>query len=84
MSVQSWADDDLAVAFDAVSGDTHLMSLAAVQLFELTSDAPISEADICQQLMPICMEQDPIQVAEFVAATLLQLRAIKFVVDTRV
>lgn len=84
VTVQSWEDDDLAVAFEAVSGDTHLMSFAAVRLFELMSDMPISEAEICQQLLPVCTEQDPIQVAEFVVVTLLQLRAIKFVADIRV
>ena len=84
ISIQSWADDELAVVFDKVTGDTHLVDLSAVGILELLEISPHSLEGIAQALAGWFSESDPTKISEFISSTLLHLQDIGLVVDTSV
>lgn len=84
MSFASWADDDLAVAFDKVTGDTHLLATSGLEILRLIENSPMSVEAITQELADFVSADDQARLPEFIAATLLQLRDIGLVSDTPV
>jgi len=80
----SWDDDDLAVAFDKVTGDTHLMASSAVEILRLIEKTPASEEAIAQELADLFTADDHEKLPRFISATLLQLRDLGLVTHTPV
>ncbi len=80
----SWDDDHLAVAYDKVSGDTHLIESSAIDILRLIEKSPASPEAIVQELAELFSADDQEKILEFIAATLLQLRDIGLVTDSPV
>ena len=84
LSFASWDDDDLAVAFDKVTGDTHLVASSAIEILRLIEKSPMSSEAIAQELADLFSAEDQAKLPEFISATLLQLRDLGLVTDTPV
>lgn len=80
----SWEDDDLAVAYDKVSGDTHLIESLAIKILQLIEKTPASAEAIAQELADRFSADDQEKIPEFISATLLQLRDVGLVIDSAV
>lgn len=80
----SWDDDDLAVAYDKVSGDTHLIESLAIIILQLIEKTPASAEAIAQELADRFSADEQDKVPEFISATLLQLRNVGLVIDSAV
>lgn len=80
----SWDDDDLAVAYDKVSGDTHLIESLAIIILQLIEKTPASAEAIAQELADRFSADDQEKIPEFISATLLQLRDVGLVIDSAV
>lgn len=83
LSFLSW-DDDLAVAYDKVTGDTHLIESSAIEILKVVEKSPASAEAIAQELADLFSADDQYKLPEFISATLLQLRDIGLVRDTSV
>lgn len=84
LSFASWDDDDLAVVYDKVTGDTHLIESSAIEILRLIEKSPASAEAIAQELADLISADDQDKLPQFISATLLQLRAIGLVTDTPV
>lgn len=84
LSFASWDDDDLAVLYDKVTGDTHLMESSAIEILRLIEKSPASAEAIAQELAELFPADDQDKLPQFISATLLQLRDIGLVTDTPV
>jgi PqqD family protein of HPr-rel-A system len=82
LSLQFWVDDDLSVAYNKITGDTHLLAASAVEILQLIGDAPASANVIEEKLACLFAMEDRDKITEFVSATLLQLQDIGLVVKT--
>lgn len=84
LSFASWDDEDLAVVYDKVTGDTHLIESSAIEILRLIEKYPASAEAIAQELADLCSPDDQDKLPQFISATLLQLRDIGLVTDTPV
>lgn len=82
LSLQFWADDDLSVAYNKITGDTHLLAASAVDILQLIGHTPSSADVIAKKLTSLFDVEDQEKIIEFVSATLLQLQSIGLVVKT--
>jgi PqqD family protein of HPr-rel-A system len=84
LSFASWDDDDLAVVYDKVTGDTHLIESSAIEILRLIEKSPASAEAIAQELADLFSADDQDKLPQFISATLLQLRDLGLVTDTLV
>lgn len=84
VSIQSWVDDELAVVFDNVTGDTHLVDSSATEILELLKASPHSIEEISRAMGGWFSSSDPAKISDFILSTLLHLRDIGLIVDTSV
>lgn len=84
LSFASWDDDDLAVVYDKVTGDTHLIESSAIEILRLIDKSPASAEAIAQALADLISADDQDKLPQFISATLLQLRDLGLVTDTPV
>lgn len=84
LTFASWDEDDLAVAYDKVTGDTHLIQISAIEILRLVEKSPASAEAIAQELAELFSADDQYKLPEFISATLLQLRDIGLITDAPV
>ena len=84
LTFTSWDDDDLAVVYDRVTGDTHLIQSSAIEILRRVAKSPASAEAIEQELADVVSAEDRDKLPEFIATTLLQLRDMGLLVDTAV
>ena len=72
------------MAYDKLSGDTHLIESSAIDILRLIEKSPASLEVIAQELAELFFVEDQEKILEFIAATLLQLRDIGLVTDSPV
>ncbi|WPC67678.1 HPr-rel-A system PqqD family peptide chaperone [Rhodoferax ferrireducens] len=84
LSFASWDDDDLAVVYDKVTGDTHLIESSAIEILRVIEKYPASAEAIAQELAELFSADDQDKLPQFISASLLQLRDLGLVTDTPV
>ena len=66
-------EEDAVVAYDEMSGDTHLLSIVAREIFETLIDSPVSVQGLKDMLCSRFPEDAPESVSEGVDVALVQL-----------
>ena len=84
VSIKSWADDELGLVFDAVTGDTHLLDHSAIEILQSLEKGSASAESLAEQLADRFLHADLRQISDFITTSLLQLRDIGLVFDTSV
>jgi PqqD family protein of HPr-rel-A system len=84
LSFKSWADDELGLVFDALTGDTHLLDHSALEILQCLRGAPSTVDALGAQMADRFLPDEQGKIAEFIATTLLQLRGIGLAIDTPV
>ena len=79
---KSWVDDDFGLAYDSVAGNTHLVEVLAIAIFEVLGAAAVSAADIADKLTDQFAPEDREVIPAFVTSTLLQLSDIELVANS--
>lgn len=80
--IKSWPDDDLAVAYNRVNGDTHVLEPLALELISSCTERPqtvaMLTADLAADLAPMSHEE----IAQRVSQTLEQLGELGLLIKT--
>ena len=90
LTIKSWDDDHLGLVFEAESGDTHLLEHSAVEVLqsldalEAAQKSPATVDQLAEAMSARFSADDPGQIRDFIATTLLQLREIGLATDTSV
>ena len=74
-------DDDFGLAYDTVTGNTHLVEVFAINLFEVLGATTVSAAAIADRLTDHFSPEDRDEIPAFVSSILLQLRDIGLVIN---
>ena len=80
--LRSWDDDEFGLVYDSVAGNTHLVEVLALDIFEVLGSTAISAAAIADKLAEHFSAEDREEIPAFVTSTLLQLRDIGLVVNS--
>ena len=72
----------MAVAYDKLTGDTHLIEASVIEILRLIEKSPASAEAIAQELAEFFSADDHDKIPELISATLLKLRDIGLVTDT--
>ncbi len=79
---QSWEEDDLAVVYDAATGDTHLLDLSSLLLLRSIQISARTTESLAIELAEYFANEDAGDVFDFVELTLQQLSDIGLVTST--
>ena len=77
-----WDDDDSCVVYNALSGDTHLVSSMVVRVVELLETSPQSTESIACEVAACVVDTDQEQIQAYVEATMVQLEELGLAVQT--
>lgn len=80
--IKSWPDQDEAVAYHALTGDTHLLAPLQVELIQRLQQQDHSTHDLFLAMADLFHEDERELALEFMEATLLQLRDLGLVSST--
>jgi PqqD family protein of HPr-rel-A system len=72
--IKTWQDEDEAVAYHGLTGDTHLLGPLQTELIQRLQQRDHSIAELFQELAELFHADEQEQALEFMEATLLQLR----------
>jgi PqqD family protein of HPr-rel-A system len=79
LRIQAWADDDAAVVYNTLSGETHLIESLGGELLRLIEARPRTSDALATELVALFSDADHAQIVQYIEATLVQLQAIGLV-----
>lgn len=79
---RSWADDEFSVAYNLLTGDTHLLDALGFELLHLLKSSPASTTMLCQNLAELFPDTDVVSLGALIHSSLLRLQEAGFIVET--
>ena len=82
LKFKSWdGEDGLAVAYNTLTGDTHLIEEVTLRLLGIISHSPLSVEALGRQLTDFFIEHDEKMIQEYLFDSLMQMKDIGLVTD---
>lgn len=72
--LKSWPDQDEAVAYDCLTGSTHLLDPLQTELIRQLRHAPMTADELLQKVLELFQEEDLENVPEYLETTLFRLQ----------
>lgn len=79
MRLHEWPDDESAVLYDTRSGDTHMVSVLALEILSALKAGMLSSDQIADALLPSLADAPPANFAPLIAAELERLHTLRLV-----
>lgn len=76
-----WDDEDVAVVYGALSGDTHLIQRPGLELLQLLTEAPRTSEMLAVELIGLFSDESPSNIVKFIEVTLQHLQNVGLVED---
>jgi PqqD family protein of HPr-rel-A system len=80
-AVRVFGDEDLWVAYDATSGDTHLLDRVCLELFRLLSVSSATVDELRNSLLLNFPDDDPELIAQGIDAAIVRLERANLIVN---
>lgn len=78
-----WEGDDVAVVYNAASGDTHLLELPALEILDRIRRSPCTSQELANELADNFPAGEQDQALAYVEATLIQLQDVGLVISSQ-
>lgn len=79
--IRVWEDDETAVAYDARSGDTHLIEPLGLEVLSLLRDEPNTIESINLQLASLYAPEDHVSVFDLIPTILRDMHDVGLIVE---